>query len=149
MKLSKESFQYFKGIYELKDCGWIVSDEYYDEVVQPQLDLMKNTIYRAEFVFKCLYPNEKPLSKEDYSRIRYTHRKILQKRDTLMQVRTESENESFQRFGRKMKIEKGIYPLGISFEEAMKNEEIKRYYEKGLYKKESFVARHIVPLHHL
>lgn len=149
MKLSKESFQYFKGIYELKDCGWIVSDEYYDEVVQPQLDLMKNAIYRTEFAFKCLYPNEKPLSKEDYSRTRYTHRKILQKRDTLMQVRTESENESFQKFSRKMKIEKGIYPLGISFDEAMENEEIKRYYEKGLYKKGSFVARHIVPLHNL
>ena len=123
-KLTKESFQYFKGIYELP-CGWVVEDDYYEDVIQPQLDLMKNAKYRAEFMFKCLYPNEKPLSKEDYKRTRYTHRKICDKRSTLMQVRTKSEDESFQRMGRKLKIVKGIYPTGMSFEEAMENEEIK------------------------
>ena len=115
-KLTKESFQYFKGIYELP-CGWVVEDDYYEDVIQPQLDLMKNAKYRAEFMFKCLYPNEKPLSKEDYKRTRYTHRKICDKRSTLMQVRTKSEDESFQRMGRKLKIVKGIYPTGMSFEE--------------------------------
>lgn len=147
-KLTKESFQYFKGIYELP-CGWVVEDDYYEDVIQPQLDLMKNAKYRAEFMFKCLYPNEKPLSKEDYKRTRYTHRKICDKRSTLMQVRTKSEDESFQRMGRKLKIEKGIYPTGMSFDEAMENEEIRRYYETGGYKKGSFVAKCIVPLHHL
>ena len=47
---------------------------------------------------------------------------------------------------RKLKIEKGVYPLGLSFEEAIKDEEIKRYYEKGLYKEGSFVHKFIAPI---
>lgn len=147
-KLTKESFQYFKGKKQLK-CGWVVEDEFYEEVINPELKKMKWAMYRAEFMFKCLYPNEKPMSKEDYSRTRYAHRKIRDKRDHLMQVRTKSEHEANQRWGRKMKIEKGIYPTGMSFDEAMENEEIRRYYETGMYKKGSFVAKCIVPLHHL
>lgn len=144
-KITKESFRYFKGIYELH-CGWIVDDEYYDETIKPQLDLMKWAMFRCEFAFKCLYPNEKPLSKEDYGRTRYTHEKICSKRSTLMQVRTKSEDKSFQRNMRALKIQKGIYPTGMSFEEALENEEIKKYYETGRYKKGSFVAKCIVPL---
>ena len=148
MKLTKQSFQYFKGVYELH-CGWVVDDDYYNEVIKTQLRKMKWAKYRCEFAFKCLYPNEKPLSKEDYKRTRYAHKKICDKMDCLAQVRTKSENESFQRMGRKLKIEKGVYPLGMDFEEAMKNDEIKRYYELGRYKKGSFVAKCIAPLHHL
>lgn len=147
-KLTKESFQYFKGVYELH-CGWTVDDDYYNEVIEPELNKMRWAKYRAEFMFKCLYPNERPLSKEDYKRTRYAHRKICDKHDCLAQVRTKSEDESFQRMGRKLKIEKGIYPTGMSFDEAMENEEIRRYYETGRYKKSSFVAKCIVPLHHL
>ena len=102
-KITKESFRYFKGIYELH-CGWIVDDEYYDD------------------------------------------EKICSKRSTLMQVRTKSEDKSFQRNMRALKIQKGIYPTGMSFEEALENEEIKKYYETGRYKKGSFVAKCIVPL---
>ena len=147
-KVTKESFRYFKGIYELQ-CGWIVDDDYYDKVIQPQLDLMKNAIYRAEFMFKCLYPNERPLSKEDYKRTRFAHRSIWRKYTTLSQVQKKSEDESFQRNMRKMKICKGIYPTGMSFDEAMENDEIRRFYETGKYKKGIFVAKCIVPLHHL
>lgn len=148
-KVTKESFRYFKGVRELR-CGWVVEDDYYKEVIQPQLDKMKWAKYRAEFMFKCLYPNERPLSKEDYKRIRYTHRRICSKRSTLMQVEKKSEHEASQRFCRRLKIEKGVYPLGWSFEEAIeKSEEIRRYYELGRYKKGSFVAKCIAPLHHL
>ncbi len=147
-KITKESFKYFKGVYELQ-CGWTVDDDYYDEVIQPQLDLMKNAMFRAEFMFKCLYPNERPLSKEDYKRTRFTHRAIDRKFSTLSQVQKKSEDEAFQRGMRKMKICKGIYPFGLSFEEAIKDEDIKRYYETGRYKKGSFVAKCIAPLHHL
>ena len=147
-KLTKESFQYFKGVYELH-CGWTVDDDYYNEVIEPELNKMRWAKYRAEFMFKCLYTNERPLSKEDYKRTRYAHRKICDKHDCLAQVRTKSEDESFQRMGRKLKIVKGIYPTGMSFDEAMENEEIRRYYETGRYKKGSFVAKCIVPLHHL
>lgn len=147
-KVTKESFKYFKGIHELQ-CGWTVDDDYYDEVIQPQLDLMKNAMYRAEFMFKCLYKGERPLSKEDYKRTRFTHRSIWRKYTTLSQVQKKSEDEAFQRNMRKMKISKGIYPLGMSFDEAMENDEIKRFYETGKYKKGSFVAKCIVPLHHL
>ena len=148
MKLTKQSFQYFKGVYELH-CGWVVDDDYYDEVIKPELRKMKWAKYRCEFAFKCLYPNEKPLSKEDYKRTRYAHKKICSKRSTLMQVERKSVHEANQRFVRKMKIEKGVYPLGMDFKEAMKNDEIKRYYELGRYKKGSFVAKCIAPLHHL
>ena len=145
-KLTKQSFQYFKGVYELP-CGWTVEDDYYEEVIQPQLDLMKWAMYRAEFMFKCSYPNERPLSKEDYKRTRYTHMKICDKRDCLMQVEKQSTADGRNRGHRKMQIVKGIYPFGLSFEEAIKNEEIKRYYEKGLYKKGSFVHKFIAPIH--
>ena len=147
-KVTKESFQYFKGVGELR-CGWVVEDEYYEEVIRPQLDLMKNSIIRAEFMFKCLYKGERPLSKEDYNRTRYTHTKISNKFHQLSQVETKSHQEGMNRWFRKMQICKGIYPLGLTFEEAIKDEEIKRYYEKGLYKSGSFVAKHIAPLHHL
>ena len=147
-KISKESFQYFKGVYELH-CGWIVDDDYFKEVIEPELNKMRVTQIRAEFMFKCLYPNERPLSKEDYKRTRYAHRKICDKHDCLAQVRTKSENESFQRMCRKLQIQKGIYPLGLSFDEAMDDEEIKDFYETGRYKGGSFVAKCIVPLNRL
>ena len=67
VKLTKESFQYFKGVYELP-ISWTVEDEYYDRVIQPELDKMYWTQKRAEFMLECLYPNEKPLSKRDYGR---------------------------------------------------------------------------------
>ena len=146
-KVTKESFQYFKGIYELP-CGWTVDDDYYDEVIQPQLDLMKNAIYRAEFMFKCLYPNERPLSKEDYKRTRYTHMKLCDKRDTLMQVEKQSRADARARGHRKMQIVKGLYPFGIEFDDAIeKYDEIKEYYEKGTYKMNSFVHKFIAPIH--
>ena len=145
-KLTKQSFQYFKGISELR-CGWTVEDDYYEEVIQPQLDLMRGAMYRAEFMFKCLYPNERPLSKEDYKRTRYAHRNISNKYHSLSQVQKKSVDDAFQRNIRKMKICKGIYPFGLSFEEAIKDEEIKRYYEKGLYKEGSFVHKFIAPIH--
>ena len=147
-KVTKESFRYFKGVYELH-CGWDVDDDYYDEVIQPQLDLMRNAMYRAEFMFKCLYPNERPLSKEDYKRTRFTHRSIWRKYTTLSQVQKKSDDEAFQRNMRNMKISKRVYPFGLSFEEAIKDEDIKTYYETGRYKKGSFVAKCIAPLHHL
>lgn len=147
-KLTKESFRYFKGKKQLK-CGWTVEEDYYKKVIRPEIRKMNATIIRAEFMFKCLYPDERPLSEGDYKRIRYTHRKICDKRDHLSQVRTNSEDEAFQRGMRKLKISKGVYPLGLSFDEAMENEEIRRYYETGRYKRGSFVAKCIVPLHHL
>ena len=147
-KVTKESFQYFKGVYELH-CGWTVDDDYYREVIRPQLKLMRMAIIRCEFAFKCLYKGEKPLSKEDYARVRYTHRKLNAKFSTLSQVQTKSDDEAFQRGIRKMKISKGVYPFGLSFDEALKDDDIKRYYETGRYKKGSFVAKCIAPLHHL
>lgn len=148
MKLTRKSFQNFKGVSELK-CGWIVEDRYFEEVIRPEIDKMHHTQIMAEFAFKCLYKGERPLSKEDYKRVRYTHEKIRSKKSSLMQVRTKSEDEAFQRNIRAMKIQKGIYPTGIPFEEALQNEEIKKYYEEGRYKKGGFVAKHIVPIHRL
>ena len=146
-KITKQSFEYFKGVYELK-CGWCVEDEYYEEVIQPQLDLMKWAEIRAEFMFKCLYPNEKPLSKEDYKRTRYTHMKIWDKRSTLMQVEKQSRADARNKGHRKMQIVKGLYPFGISFDEAIENyEESKQYYEKGTYKRNSFIHKFIAPIH--
>ena len=144
-KLTEQSFQYFKGMSELK-CSWTVEDDYYEEVIKPQMAIMRATQIRAEFMFKCLYKGEKPLSKEDYKRTRYAHTKISNKLHQLYQVETKSRAEARNRGMRKLKIEKGVYPLGLSFEKAIKDEEIKRYYEKGLYKEGSFVHKFIAPI---
>lgn len=147
VKLTKQSFQYFKGVYELP-CGWCVEDQYYEEVIQPELDKMKWAKYRAEFMFKCLYPGERPLSKEDYKRTRYTHMKICDKLSTLYQVETKSQKEARGRGMRKLKIQKGLYPFGIRFDEAIeKYPEIKKYYEEGTCKQGSFVHKFIMPIH--
>lgn len=139
---------YFKGICELP-CGWTVEEEFYNAVIKPELRKMRHTEIMAEFMFKCLYKGEKPLSKEDYKRTRFTHRKIWSKRTTLAQVRTKNEVKAFAKKMRRWKIEKGVYPLGLNFEEALKNEEIKKYYEDGLYAAGSFVEKVIVPINKL
>ena len=135
---------YFKGTKELK-IGWVCKDEDYEKV-QEQMDLLRAAKYRAEFMFKCLYKGERPLSKEDYARTRRTHSEIRSKLNGLAQVRTETQHNNQQKGMRKLKIQKGIYPTGLSWEEALQDEEIKRFYETGRYKRGSFVARFIVPL---
>ena len=148
-KISKEAFEHFKGIYEL-ECGWVVDDDYYEEVIKPEVDKMYWTCKRAEFMFKCLYPGEKPLSKQDYARTRFTHDKIYEKMDTTFQIRTKSEDEAFQRGWRRLQIGKGLYPFGISESEAIeKDEEIKRYYETGCYKRGGFVDKFFANIHHI
>ena len=149
-KLTRKAFEHFKGIYELKECSWIVDDDYYKEVVEPELDKMLHTKYMAEFMFKCLYPDERPLSKKDYGRTRFTHRKIDEKMNTLAQVRTKSEDEAFQRGWRRLQIGKGLYPFGIREDDAIeKYEEIRIYYEEGRYRRGSFVDKFIAHIHHI
>ena len=70
--------------------------------------------------------------------------------DSISHVRTKSEVQAFNRGMRKLQIGKGLYPFGISENEAIeKYDEIKRYYETGRYKKGSFVDKHIAGIHHI
>ena len=73
---------------------------------------------------------------------------MADKRRTLMQVEKKSQQEARCRGNRKMQIIKGFcVPFDVCFDEAMENEEIKRYYEKGVYKRNSFVHKFIAPIH--
>lgn len=148
VKLTKESFQYFKGVYELP-ISWTVEDEYYEEVIQPELDKMYWTQKRAEFMLECLYPNEKPLSKRDYGRTRFTLERIMDKRLTLMQVEKKSQQEARCRGDRKMQIIKGFcVPFDVCFDDAIENyPEIKKYYEEGRCKQGGFIHKVIMPIH--
>lgn len=144
--VTKKAFQHFNGIYEL-ECTWTVTEKYHKEVIQPEINKMMHTKYMAEFMFKCTFKDEKPLSKKDYGRTRYTHNIICDKIDTLYQIRTDIERKKFSMGIRKLQIEKGLYPFKTgdkSFDELIEEyEELKLYYEEGKYKKGSFVDRYI------
>ena len=134
-KMSKKAFEHFKGAYELQ-CGYIVEDDYYEEVIEQELKKMDNTILRIEFMYKCLYDGEKPLSRKDYGRTRFTERTIRDKRTTLYQVRTKSESDAFQRGMRNLNLQQKTY--GIYSWDKMKDTEFAQdYIEKGVIKKEA------------
>ena len=134
-KISKKAFEHFKGAYELQ-CGYIVEDEYYNEVIEPELKKMGNTLLRIEFMYKCLYPNEKPLSRKDYGRTRFTERTIRDKRTNLYQIRTKSENETFQRGMRSLNLQQKTYGI-YSWNDLKDTEFAHDYIEKGVIKKDA------------
>ena len=148
--VTKKAFQHFKGIYELP-CGWEVEDEYYKEVIEPEIDKMYWTCIRAEFMYKCLYDGEKPLSKRDYGRTRFTHDTIHDKMTTLFQVRTKSEIRAFNRGIRKMQIQKALYATKLQkvpFKELLEEyEELKNYYERGVYKRGGYIDKFVQCIH--
>lgn len=148
-KMSKKAFEHFKGVYERKNCGWVVDNETMEELDQ-EYKKMKNTMWRIKFAYTCLYKGEKPLSKKDYARVRFTERKIQNKMDSICHVQTYEEVEAFGRGIRRLQIGKGLYPFGIGEDEAIeKYPEIKKYYETGRYKRGSFVDKYIACINHI
>ena len=150
-KISKEAFNHWNLIDEngYARFGYVFDDELEplrDEIVKK----MQHTLYMMKFAYQCLYPNERPLSKRDYGRLKFTERQIENKADMLWNCKTKSEDEAFQRGWRRLQIGKGLYPFGICESEAIeKDEEIKRYYETGRYKRGGFVDKFIAHIHHI
>lgn len=138
-KMSKKAFKHFDDteIYNVFD------DElksYRDELWYK----MQATKFRAEFMFKCLYDGEKPLSKKDYSRTRFTHRKICDKMDRICNCKTKSEDQAFQEGCRKLLLSQKGYPFGLNAKNGMENPEIKKFIKTGKYKKGGFIDKWIV-----
>ena len=86
-------------------------------------------------MFKCTYKGEKPLSKKDYGRTRFTHRIISDKLDTLYQIKTKSEDEAFQRGMRNLNLQQKTYGI-YSWNDLKDTEFARDYVEKGIIKKE-------------
>ena len=148
-KVTKKAFEHFKGVYEM-ECGWTVDNETM-EALNQEWQKMKNTMWRIKFAYTCLYEGEKPLSKKDYGRVRFTERTIQQKMDSICHVYTHDEVNAFNRKIRRWQIEKGLYPFktgGKSFNELIEeHEELRIYYEEGRYKRGSFVDKYIAHIH--
>lgn len=110
---------------------YIVTDEYYNKVIIPEIKKINSTKRRAEFMFKCLYPGEKPLSKQDYNRTRFTHRILSDKLTNLYQIKTESQNESFQKGMRKLDLQKKTYGI-FDWEDIENTVFVKDFIENGI-----------------
>ena len=148
MMVTKEAFEHFKGVYE-RHTGWEVDNETKAEL-DKEWQKMRNTMWRIKFSYQCLYPNEKPLTKRDYGRLKFTERTIQSKMGCISQVRTHEEVEVFNRGCRRLQIGKGLYPFGIRESEAIeKYDEIRLYYEEGKYKRGGFVDKFIAHIHHI
>lgn len=148
--VTKEAFHHFKEINDF-NCSWIVEDDFYKTEIEPEIKKIKQTRLRAEFMYKCLYLGEKPLSKKDYGRTRYTANLLWQKASSLCNVKTKSEDEAFQKGMRRLQIEKGLYPFksnGKTIDERIEdNPELKKYYETGRYTRGGFVDKYIADIH--
>ena len=139
--VSKEAFHHFDG----RKFSYIFPDELLAE--RDELcDKMRHTRILAEFSFKCMGG----MSKKDYRRCRYTHELLCNKISSLLNCKTESQDQRFQQGFRKLQIDKGLYPFGISANEAIeKFPEIRKYYETGWYKRGSFVDMHIAGINRI
>lgn len=146
-KINKKAFEHFKGVYELK-CGWEVDDDFYNEVIDPEITKLTATIYRAEFAFKCCYPGERPLSKKDYARVRFTHRILEEKCSTLCHVRTRTEIEESGKGVRAFQIQKYLMGTDLSWEEALERPDVQMYIEEGRCKRGSWIHKYVVDIHH-
>ena len=122
---------------------------YPDELEQEHDELTSkiyHTILMAEYSYKCMGG----LSRKDYARVRYTHERLNDKLNMLYNQVTVSQDEFMQRGWRKLQISKGLYPYGISVEDAIKEyPEIKNYYQTGVYKIGGFVDKHIAHINHI
>lgn len=143
-KLTKKAFQHFNDDFG----GYIVEDEM-KPLIDAEYNKIRNTLYRMAFAYKCLYPNERPLSKRDYARLKFTEDVLWNKKTGLMQKRTKSENEAFQRGMRMLQLQKGCYPFQIDVRAEIENgnEEFCKFYYEGRYKKGSFIDKFVAHLH--
>ena len=149
--VTKNAFKHWDNELD-KIKGYIIDDEL--ENLQKEIwKKLINTKIMIEFSYKCLYDGERPLSKKDYGRLKFTENQIWQHKSSVANKRTKSENEAFQRGMRRLQIEKGLYPFksnGKTIDERInENPEIKKYYETGRYKRGGFVDKYIANIHHI
>lgn len=146
--VTKNAFKHWDNELD-KIAGYIIDDEL--EPLQKEVyNKLRHTEIIIEFSCKCLYDGERPLSKKDYGRLKFTENQIWQHKINVANKRTKSEDEAFQRGCRRLQIGKGLYPFGIRESEAIeKYPEIKKYYETGRYKRGGFVDKYIANIHHI
>jgi len=149
--VTKNAFKHWDNELE-KIAGYIIDDEL--EPLQKEIwKKLRHTKIMIEFSYKCLYDDERPLSKKDYGRLKFTENQIWQHKTSVANKRTKSKNEAFQRGCRRLQIEKGLYPFksnGKTIDERInENPEIKKYYETGRYKRGGFVDKYIANIHHI
>ena len=149
--VTKKAFEHWET--ELsKINGYIIDDEL-KPIQQEVWNKLNHTKIMIEFSYKCLYYGERPLSKRDYGRLKFTENQIWQHKSSVANKRTKSEDEAFQRGMRRLQIEKGLYPFksnGRTMDERInENPEIKKYYETGKYKRGGFVDKFIAHIHRI